>query len=48
MSKLKNFYENQLIQQFTMQDFNQQKVENLIEEYMTARIKDLMVKPAFA
>lgn len=44
----KNYYENKLIQEYTEEDFDQQRVEDLVQEYTNARIKDLMLKPKFA
>ena len=48
MTDMKNFYENKLLKEYTNEKFNQESVENLIQEYTQARLKDCMLKPKFA
>ena len=45
---MKNFYENQLMKEYTEEKFDQERVEHLIREYTQARLKDCMLKPKFA
>lgn len=45
---LKHFYENKLLQEYTEEDLDQKKVEDLVQEYTNARVKALMLKPKFA
>jgi len=33
MADMKNFYENQLMKEYTEEKFDQEKVEHLIQEY---------------
>ena len=48
MAALKNYYENELLQEYAAEGFDQQKVEDLVQEYTNARIKELVLKPKFA
>jgi len=40
MISLKNMYENSLMIEYTRDDLNQKKVQNLIQGYTEARMKD--------
>jgi len=47
-ASLRHFYENKLIQEYTAVHFDQKQVEDLVQEYLNARVKTLMLKPKFA
>lgn len=48
MISLKNMYENSLMIEYTRDDLNQKKVQNLIQGYTEARMKDCQLNPDFA
>jgi hypothetical protein len=48
MTGLKNMYENTLLREYMAENFDQQRVEGLIQAYTQARLKDCMLKQDFA
>ena len=48
MTSLKNMYENSLMIEYTRDDLDQKKVQNLIQGYTEARMKDCQLSPDFA
>ena len=48
MTGLKNMYESTLLREYMAENFDQQKVEGLVQAYTQARLKDCMLKQDFA
>ena len=48
MRAIKNMYENALLRAYTEPEFDQNKVEDLVQAYTQARIQDAMLKVDFA
>jgi hypothetical protein len=48
MESVKNAYENRLLQAFSQDRFDEEKVQELVNEYTQIRMKDCMLKTDFA
>ena len=48
MQHLRNQFENELLKEYTQPRLHQTRIEQLIGDYMNIRLKECMVRPAFA
>ena len=48
MDYLKNLYENKLLREYTKEKYDPKIIEGLVQDYMTARIKDCSIKLDFS
>lgn len=48
MDALKNLYENKLLREYTKEKYDPKVIEGLVQDYMTARMKDCSMKLDFS